>query len=275
MIIYKERAGRSLKNKKKETGLFLMLSKRSLASNANAAASIDSSTPDYQTQTPSSLRRFLGYVKPYWRLITFATLCGILKFLLPATLALSLRFVTDHLLPHGAGAGGAVDPTFKLTLRYLNWLSRLLPASWNVDTSWGHLCLLMITLTIVYALWSVTSYYRSYLAQLAGHRVILDLRSDLYQHVTRLSHSFFQQNQSGGIVSRLMSDIALAQNFIGSAMTTLWMDMSSCIFYIYLLFSMDRPLAWASVAVFPFYIFALHTYGRGAKRTTRQLQEAV
>lgn len=252
-----------------------MLSTGSLASNGNATNQTLSSSQDYQNQSHSSLRRFLAYVKPYWRLLVLATSCGILKFLLPATMAISMRFVTDHLLPHSTGTKEATDPSFQLTLHYLNWLSPKLPASWNANTSWGHLCILMVTLTIIYAIWSVSSYYRSYLAQSTAQRVILDLRSDLYQHITRLSHSFFQENQSGGIVSRLMSDISLAQNFIGSAMTTIWMDLASCFFYLYLLFSMDAPLAWASLAVFPFYVLSLRTYGRRAKRTSRSVQDAL
>jgi len=252
-----------------------MLSTSSPASNGNATNRIFSSSQDYQNQSSSSLRRFLAYVKPYWRSLALATSCGILKFLLPATMAIALRFVIDHLLPHGAGAGDATDASFQLTLNYLNWLSAKLPAGWHADTSWGHLSILMITLTIFYAIWSITSYYRSFLAQSVSQRIMLDLRSDLYQHITRLSHSFFQENQSGGIVSRLMSDISLAQNFIGSAMTQIWMDLASCVFYLYLLFSMDSTLAWASIVVFPFYILSLHTYGRRAKRTSRRVQDAM
>src|SRR5205814_914802 len=101
----------------------------------------------------------------------------------------------------------------------------------------------VVTLVLVYAVWGVSIYFRSYWAQLAGHRVILDLRTELYAHLTRLSHGYFQRNQSGSIVSRLMGDVALAQNFLGSAMTNIWMDLFTCVFYVNVLLSLDRPLA--------------------------------
>lgn len=252
-----------------------MLSNGSQASNGNAVHRTYSTTADYQPPTSSSLRRFLAYIKPYWHLLALATSCGILKFLLPATMAISIGFVTDYLVPTEASAKQTKDASFRLVLQYLDWMASKLPASWHTDTPWGHLCILMVTLTILYAVWSVSSYYRGYLAQSVGQRVIFDLRNDLYIHITRLSHSFFQENQSGGIVSRLMSDIALAQNFIGSAMTTIWMDVASCGFYLYLLFSMDAQLAWASLLVFPFYILSMRTYGRRAKRTSRRVQDAM
>ena len=65
---------------------------------------------------------------------------------------------------------------------------------------------LMIFVSAAFAVWGVSMYYRSYWAQLAGHRVMLDLRTDLFQHVQRLSHSFYQARQSGGIVSRLTAE---------------------------------------------------------------------
>jgi ABC-type multidrug transport system fused ATPase/permease subunit len=70
-------------------------------------------------------------------------------------------------------------------------------------------------------------YTRGFLANVGGQRVIFKLRNDLYEHIQGLSLSFFHQNRSGSIVSRLTSDIALAQNFIGNACTLLWMDSIS------------------------------------------------
>ena len=53
------------------------------------------------------------------------------------------------------------------------------------------------------------------------------------------------------------------------------MDLASCGFYLCLLFSMDVPLALASLCVFPFYIASMKTFGRRAKRTTKEVQEAL
>src|SRR5262245_3896105 len=54
-----------------------------------------------------SLPRFLAYVWPYSRLIGLATACGMLKFVLPSTMALSFRFLTDRLVPTPALPGAA------------------------------------------------------------------------------------------------------------------------------------------------------------------------
>ncbi|MCL2639332.1 MAG: ABC transporter ATP-binding protein/permease [Phycisphaerales bacterium] len=221
-----------------------------------------------------ALRRFLRYVYPYIGLCIGAILAGTLKFILPSTTALSIRYLTDRL---GPAATNATQSDFVADLldRYTLWLTAQLPPAWQTDSAWTPFNVLMCTLIVLYGIWGVSIYYRSYLAQLAGHRVMLDLRTDLYQHITRMSHSFFTTRQSGGIVSRLMADIALAQNFVGNAMSNIWLDLISCSFYFFVLFSMDVPLTIATLAVFPFYIFAMKTFGRRSKQSSMAVQEAL
>jgi ATP-binding cassette, subfamily B, putative efflux pump len=225
---------------------------------------------------PRALGRFMQYVVPYWGLIALATLCGLMKFILPSSMALTFKFITDRLVGRIAASGAAPasdDVVVRAIDAYLAWAVAQLPE--RLRTPWGTFNVLMVTLVVVYAVWAVSHYYRSVLAQLAGHRVILDLRADLYRHITRLSHSFFHRRRSGAIVSRMMADIALAQNFVGSAMTNIWMDLASCVFYVYVLFAMDARLAAASLLVFPFYVGSMRFFGERSTKTSREVQEAM
>lgn len=247
------------------------------AGTAPFPAPVAVSTPNSNPRPASSLRRFIGYVRPYAGLILTATFFGIFKLCVPATMAIAQSYVIDELVPGIAGTASTqrTDFAYRWADGFIKWVSLHLPPGWNATTPWGQLNVLMVTLTVIYALWAVSQYYRTYLSQLAGHRVMLDLRTDLYQHITRMSHSFFQSHQSGGIVSRLMSDIALAQNFVGSAMTAIWMDLAVCIFFIFLMYTMDVPLTLASLVVFPLYIACMRKYGRAAKKTTKEVQAAL
>jgi subfamily B ATP-binding cassette protein MsbA len=224
-----------------------------------------------------ALKRFFEYVWPYSGLLAAATAAGMLKFVLPSTTALALKFLTDRLVPTMSGSDSGAQSRSDVVVRVIDALlirlSGMLPKSW--EDPWGRFNLLMLLLLGIYALWAVSSFYRSYWAAVAGHRTMLDLRTDLYAHLTRLSHGFFAQRQSGAIVSRLMADIALAQNFVGTAMTNIWMDLVSCVFYVYVLFSMDAPLAWAALGVFPFYVLSMRGFGSLTKQSTHELQEAM
>jgi ATP-binding cassette, subfamily B, putative efflux pump len=227
------------------------------------------------TEPRPSLHRFLAYVWPYSGLILKATVVGMLKFALPSTMALALRFLTDRLVSaHPTVVASAQNDIIAASFdRYLTWLGQILGPFWASPEGTFHL--LMLTLVVVYGAWAVTVYYRSHWAQLAAHRVILDLRLDLYRHIQSLSHSFHQERQSGGIVSRLMADIALAQNFVGSAMSNIWVDLVTCGVYVYVLASMDGPLTMAALAVFPFYLASMRWFGPRSKRASREVQQAM
>ncbi len=235
---------------------------------------MQSAAPSQPPKRRKPLARFMAYVWPYSGLIGLATAAGLFKFVLPSTMALAFKFLTDRLVssfqPQPEGGGDVVVRTIDALLGAVATLG---PPSW--DTPWGRFNVLMVLLLVVYAVWAASIYFRSYLAQLGGHRTMLDLRTDLYEHLTKLSHSYFQTRQSGAIVSRLMADIALAQNFVGTAMTNIWMDLVSCVFYVYVLFSMDVPLAWASLAVFPLYVATMRGFGSATKESTHALQEAM
>jgi ABC-type multidrug transport system fused ATPase/permease subunit len=195
-----------------------------------------------------------------------------LKFVLPSAMALSLRFITDRLVPGGTRSAPS-DAVAGCIDRYLTWLAGQLGAWWQ--SPWGNFNLLMLTLVGVYALWGLAHYYRGQWSQRAGHRVMLNLRSDLYRHIQRLGHSFHQERQSGGIMSRLTADISLAQNFVGSAMIGVWIDLVTCGVYVYVLASMDGPLTVAALSAFPFYVISMRRFGRHSKQASLAVQTAL
>src|SRR5262245_54802446 len=107
-----------------------------------------------------SLRRFLAYVWPYYGLIARATGAGMLKFVLPSTMALSLRFLTDRLVPaHTASQSPPSDVIAAAFDHYLAWFGGVLGPFWSTPEGAFHL--LMLTLALVYAVWAVALYYRS------------------------------------------------------------------------------------------------------------------
>ena len=99
----------------------------------------------------------------------------------------------------------------------------------------------------VNVVWMVATYYRSVFAAIAGHRLIRDLRIALFSHVQRLSHDFFVRHQTGAISSRVVNDISLAQNFVGSALTNVWMDVALLLALIGILFSIHPVMTLISL----------------------------
>jgi subfamily B ATP-binding cassette protein MsbA len=97
----------------------------------------------------------------------------------------------------------------------------------------------------------------------------------LYEHIQSLSLSYFQKNRSGSIVSRLTSDIALAQNFIGNACTNLWMDTLSIFILGGYLLSLDVRLALVAFSVLPLWITSVRLFGQKIRIASHAVQEGL
>ena len=72
-------------------------------------------------------------------------------------------------------------------------------------------------LIMVAALLGVSSAARFYFVSWIGERVVADLRSAVYDHVTRLSPAFFETMRTGEVLSRLTADTTLIKTVVGSS----------------------------------------------------------
>jgi subfamily B ATP-binding cassette protein MsbA len=221
--------------------------------------------------TPSSLLRFLRYVAPHKWYIGGAAAAGVLKFGIPLAFPLVLKYLTDVVLGRDQQAAN------EATNRVLEWwCGRVLDlVPWLGTGNSGRLAVVCLSVLLFYAVLALASFYRSYWAGQAGHRLIFDLRYALYQHIQGMSHSFFDERRSGAIVARFVSDIQLAQNFVGSALTNVWMDSASLGFVVWILFVLEHRLAWVALAVIPFYVGLIRYFSPRIRAASRSVQEML
>ncbi len=192
--------------------------------------------------------RFLSYIKPYWPYVAGATFAGIFKFLLPLVFPWMLRHLLDDVV---------LKPGLDAEVRGAQVAGYILIMGGAV------------------ILWMAACYYRSVFAALAGHRMVRDLRVALFDHVQRLSHSFFSRNQSGAIVSRVVNDMTLAQNFVGSALTNVWMDSATLVVLILVLSSIHPTMTLVSLALMPIYVLSLRTIGSRIRLVSKEAQQRL
>ncbi|HEX7044204.1 MAG TPA: ABC transporter ATP-binding protein [Burkholderiales bacterium] len=201
-----------------------------------------------RTRGRAPVWRFLAYVRPYWRYVAAATGAGFVKFLAPLVFPWMLKVLLDDVV---LNANVAPDAKTR-TILYL-----------------------VGAVLAVNVVWMVATYYRSVFAAVAGHRMMRDLRVALFNHVQRLSHAFFTRHQTGAIVSRVVNDISLAQNFVGSALTNVWMDLVLLAALIVILIAIHPMLTLVSLVLMPVYILALKAMGPRIRRSSMEVQQRL
>lgn len=204
---------------------------------------------DSSQSTPSSNNffRFLNYVKPYKHYVALGAIGGIVKFGVPLLIPQLMRFLIDDV--------------------YLN--DTILP-----DEKTHILFTHVLALSAVFIFfWAPLAFMRHYFAGKAGHRSVFDLRYHLYQRILRMSPSFFDRNQSGSIVSRLITDIELTQNLVGTALTNIWMDMISLGLILFFLVQIDLEITLVALITFPLYLYLFRSLRTRIRDATHTVQE--
>lgn len=223
-----------------------------------SSESVPGTAPDKEaptdTEPPSSRRRsnfirFLRYVAPYKYYVLLAALGGIVKFGLP----LIVPQITQHLIDH-VFLNTALTKTEKL-----NELFKLLGG----------------TIALFVFFWAPWVFVRHYFAGKAGHQSVFDLRVDLYNRILRMSASFFDRNQTGSIVARMISDIELAQNLVGSALTNVWMDLASLVLILVFLLRIDVGVTLVALITFPPYLLLFRQLRNRIRVTSHEVQEKI
>lgn len=121
---------------------------------------------------------------------------------------------------------------------------------------------LVTTLVAVYLLRALSTSGRSYLLGKLGQKIIVDLRRKLYEHLQVLSLSFYDKNETGRIMSRVMSDTERVQYFLTWGVQQLFMDVMVVAFISVILFTLNWQLALIVLTPTPVLVLGMKLFSR-------------
>ncbi len=101
------------------------------------------------------------------------------------------------------------------------------------------------------ALRGITGYGNRYFTQVISQRVAYDLRNNLYDHLQGLSFAYFDNAQTGQLMSRATVDIEAVRTFISMGLLQMFQTIFLMIGVSYLLISLDWRLALMTLAFVP------------------------
>ncbi|WP_026908262.1 ABC transporter ATP-binding protein [Paucisalibacillus globulus] len=197
----------------------------------------------------SSIKQYMEYVKPYkWKII-WTIMIGIVKFTIPLLIPLILKYVLDDIIEHD---------------------------TWNTDEKINHLFWIMgLAFGIFLVLRPPVEYYRQYLAQWVGNKILYDLRDKLFDHMQKLSMKYYSTTKTGEIISRVINDVEQTKNFVITGLMNIWLDLITILIAICIMLTMDIPLTFVAIALFPLFGFAIkYFYGR-LRKLTRERSQAL
>ncbi|MCC6799885.1 MAG: ABC transporter ATP-binding protein [Anaerolineae bacterium] len=115
-------------------------------------------------------------------------------------------------------------------------------------------------------------FLRSYMAHIAGWGVVADLRKHLYQHVQRLSLRFYEDKQTGQMMSRIVNDTDQFEMLIAHAVPDIVVNVLTFVGVSAMLLLMNWKLGLLSLIPVPFVILVMRGYARKVRPAFRQRQ---
>lgn len=118
----------------------------------------------------------------------------------------------------------------------------------------------------------VLSYAQTWLTSLLGQRVMRDIRMQIFEHLQRLSVSFFDRNPAGRLITRVTSDVETLNELFTAGVVSGLGDLFTLVAISVAMLIMDWRLALASFAVIPFVIMVSGLFRKGVRETYRDIR---
>ena len=191
---------------------------------------------------PQVTRRLIGFVRPYkWRF----------------TLALVLMLT---------GSAAAVAGPY------------LVKVALDKGLEGGSLVALRNTV-LVYGLaaavqWIVT-YVRVNIMAQVGQSIIYDLRAELFDHLQKLSLSFFSHYSVGRVITRVINDVGVLREFLTWAVLATARDLFTLVGILFAMLSLNLRLSLLTFIVLPVMIAVTIILRRQARDNYRKVRAAI
>lgn len=160
-----------------------------------------------------TLKKFIKYYKPYKTVFFIDLLCATIISAIDLAFPQLLRTLTKTLF---AGAPGKI-------------ISALIPIT--------------IGLLVAYIIQTACRYYVTYVGHMMGARMERDMRKELFDQYEKLSFSYYDQNNSGQMMSKLVSDLFDISELAHHGPENLFISLIKIIGSFIFLFMINRMLA--------------------------------
>ncbi len=187
--------------------------------------------------------RLLSYVRPYWKAFVAALVC--------------------------LGLASLAEPVFPAMMKYLldNGFSKA-SGTWD----W---VLYPLAIMGIFLARAIFGFIGDYAMSWVSNNVIAELRQKMFERMIRLPSSYYSDNLSGRLMSRIAYDVSGVAGAATSALTSLVKDSLSIIGLMGWLVYLNWRLTLITLSVVPFIAFVVRTFSKRLRSVARGQQESM
>jgi ATP-binding cassette subfamily B multidrug efflux pump len=157
------------------------------------------------------------------------------------------------------GAGGFPPPTRGMTQ----------------DERIAGLTRMVLIVILLYVMGSVLTGLTFFAMTWAGQHMIRTLRLDVFNHLHRLSLSYYAEHEAGDLMSRITNDTSVIEQAFSFALVQVFSGVLLLVWVAYDMFKLNVPLAILSLTVAPLMIVATLYFSGQARKAFRKTREQM
>jgi len=225
--------------------------------------------------------RILAYVKPYWRTLALSIACTFMF----SIFSVSSIYLTIPLLetlfdqtPMEIGAT-QTPPKYQLVpnefitgKQYVENSIRNFLFDGTKSEALFKICGLIFA---VFFFKNIFDYCQSYLMALVEQSLMRDLRNSLYEHLHNLSLSYFSNERTGNLISRVTNDVNVVNGGVSATFVTLVKEPLLIIFFLTMAFILSWKLTLLAFIVFPLILLIISGIGLRLHKQSGLMQEKM
>jgi ATP-binding cassette, subfamily B, multidrug efflux pump len=121
----------------------------------------------------------------------------------------------------------------------------------------------------------VTNIARVRLMSRVGQHVLYDVRMQMFNHLQKLSLSFYNRYSVGRVITRVINDVGTLREFVTWATLAIVRDLLAIIGTLVAMLSLNLRLSLLTFTVLPLMVIATILFRRAARRNYRKVRAAV
>ena len=205
--------------------------------------------------------RLAKYIKNYKLNAIMASIAMVISTL--TTLFMPLLF-SDAINIVQTGDANTADPIIRYFLR-----------SFNVQGTPAILTTIFIVFIVNGLIAWGSQYVQQYTMANIGHGILLTLRNQMFDHLQKLSLSFYDRNEVGRIMSRVQNDVGSLQELLSNGVLLVFADLITLVGIVVIILSMNIQLALITMTVIPFLAAIMILWQNYSKAAFLRVRQAI
>ncbi len=186
------------------------------------------------------LKRFFSYYRPYKSLFILDFTCAVIAAILELAFPVAVNNVIDSILPSG---------------------------------KWSLVIIASLALLLLYVINTAMQYIVTYFGHKLGVNIETDMRQELFSHMQKQSFSYYDNNKTGKLMTRLTTDLFEISEVAHHGPEDIFITIITLLGAFLLMLQVHTKLAIATVCLIPLIMFAVSYFNRKMTKVNTRIYD--